>query len=112
MSSPDPNDVQAIYERLLLELRQPGEPLVHSQSPDLAQLGRQAIVCAGSPDISKRKLSAPARKVRGIVFRLTRFYVDPLMLQQRSFNLALVRHIADLERRIAELESERPPEPR
>ena len=49
-----------------------------------------------------------ARKVRGTVFRLTRWYVEPFVLQQRSFNLALVRHIAVLEQRIAELEGVRP----
>jgi hypothetical protein len=30
------------------------------------------------------------------------------VLQQRSFNLALVRHIAVLEQRIAELEGDKP----
>ena len=49
-----------------------------------------------------------ARKVRGTMFRLTRWYVEPFVLQQRSFNLAAVRYIAELERRIAELERERP----
>jgi hypothetical protein len=42
------------------------------------------------------------------MFRLTRWYVEPFVLQQRSFNLAAVRYIAELERRIAELERERP----
>jgi hypothetical protein len=107
MGNDDPDDVRAIYEHLLVELRPPGAPLVQTGSPALAELGRQAIVSAGAPDVSTRKLSAPARMVRGMVFRLTRFYVDPLMRQQRAFNLAAVRYIAELERRVAELEDER-----
>jgi hypothetical protein len=42
------------------------------------------------------------------MFKLTRWYVEPFVLQQRSFNLTLVRYIAGLEQRIAELEGEKP----
>ena len=108
MTTDDPNDVQAIHERLLAELQQPGTALMLNGNAQLAELGRQAIVCAGSPAVGGRKSGAVARKVRGTVFRLMRWYVEPFVLQQRSFNLALVRHIARLEQRIAELEGEKP----
>jgi hypothetical protein len=108
MTTDDPNDVQAIYERLLGEVFQPGTALTLGENAQLAELGRQAIVCAGSPERGGRPVGALGRKVRGGVFRLTRFYVDPLVQQQRSFNLALVRQIAELERRIAELEGDKP----
>ena len=108
MTHDDPNDVRAIYERLMVEVRQPGAGVSYSDDAQLAELGRSAIVCAGSPAMGGRKSGALARKVRGTMFRLTRWYVEPFVLQQRSFNLAAVRYIAELERRIAELERERP----
>ena len=108
MTHDDPNDVRAIYERLMVEVRQPGAANSHSDDARLVELGRSAIVCAGSPAMSGHKSGAFARKVRGTMFRLTRWYVDPFLLQQRAFNLAAVRYIAELESRIAELERERP----
>jgi hypothetical protein len=107
MRDDDPNDVRAIYDLLLAEVRQPGTGIAQPDDPMLAELGRQAIVCAGAPEVGGRKSGALARKVRGTVFRLTRWYVEPFVLQQRSFNLAAVRYIAQLERRVAELEAER-----
>lgn len=107
MATADPNDVEAIYQRLIEEVRQPGASLVGSGSAEIAALGRAAIVCAGSPEQGGRASGALARRARGTVYRLTRWYVEPFVLQQRAFNLAAVRHIAALERRIAELEAER-----
>ena len=108
MTHDDPNDVRAIYERLMVEVREPGAAVSYSEDTQLAELGRAAGVTAGVPATGGRKSGALARKVRGTMFRLTRWYVEPFVLQQRSFNLAAVRYIAELERRIAELERERP----
>ena len=109
MNHNDSNDVYAIYERLMVEVGMSGVAGSHSEDEQLIELSRSAIVCAGSPGTGGRKSGVVARKVRGIVFRLTRWYVEPLVLQQRSFNLAAVRYIVELEQRIAELEPERPP---
>ena len=105
----DSNDVYAIYERLMAEVGQPGAVDLYSDDAQLSELGRTAIVCAGSPGKGGRKSGVLARKVRGVVFRLTRWYVEPFVVQQRSFNLAAVRCIVVLERRIPELERERSP---
>jgi len=69
-------------------------------------LERTAFVCAGAPDVGGRRTGGAARLIRRVMFKLTRWYVEPFVLQQRSFNLTLVRYIADLERRLAELEGE------
>ncbi len=42
------------------------------------------------------------------MFKLTRWYVEPFVLQQRAFNLTAVRYVAELERRVAELERDSP----
>ncbi len=70
-------------------------------------LERTAFVCAGSPGVGGRRNGSAARLIRRVVFKLTRWYVEPFVLQQRAFNLTLVRYIVDLERRIDELEGER-----
>ena len=67
-------------------------------------LERTAFVCAGSPGVGGRNNGFAARTMRKVMFKLTRWYVEPFVVQQRAFNLTLVRYIADLERRIAELE--------
>jgi len=74
----------------------------------LFDLERTAYVCAGAPGIGGRRNGAGARLIRKCMFKLTRWYVEPFVLQQRSFNLTLVRYIAGLEQRIAELEGEKP----
>ena len=71
-------------------------------------LERTAFVCAGSPGVGGRNNGFAARTMRKVMFKLTRWYVEPFVLQQRSFNLTLVRYIAELERRIIELEGEQP----
>jgi len=75
-------------------------------------LERTAFVCAGSPTADARRNGAAARVLRRVVFKLTRWYVEPFVVQQRAFNLTLIRYIAQLERRIDELEARGPSEPR
>ncbi len=74
----------------------------------LFDLERTAFVCAGSPGVGGRRTGASSRFVRKVMFKLTRWYVEPFVLQQRSFNLTLVRYIAELEQRVAKLEGDKP----
>ena len=102
------DELREVVESLKSELRvSSGLPRDgHSESAGALEL--LAGVAAGVPADSGRRSGALARKVRGTMFRLTRWYVEPFVLQQRSFNLAAVRYIAELEHRIAELEREHP----
>jgi hypothetical protein len=97
-------DIQDALEREL-GLRGIGSTTVGVSRSDLE---RTAFVCAGAPGIGGRRNGAGARLIRKCMFKLTRWYVEPFVLQQRSFNLTLVRYIAGLEQRIAELEGEKP----
>ncbi len=71
-------------------------------------LERTAFVCAGSPGVGGRNNGVVARTMRKVMFKLTRWYVEPFVLQQRAFNLTAVRYVAELERRVAELERDSP----
>ncbi len=103
----DPNDSRSIQDALErgLGLRsgQTGE-----STTNLFDLERTAFVCAGSPGVGGRNNGVVARTMRKVMFKLTRWYVEPFVLQQRAFNLTAVRYIAGLERRVAELERDSP----
>jgi hypothetical protein len=107
-SGDDEAEVRAIADALQAELRSSSGFMDKSGSISMSELEMLAGVAAGVPAQGGRKSGALARKVRGTMFRLTRWYVEPFVLQQRSFNLALVRHIAQLEQRIVELEGDKP----
>ena len=98
MEKPDDSDSVAIQRELE---RQLGFRSTDELAPEqrLWRMERAAFVCAGSPDAAQRRNSPLSRLVRRIMFKLTRWYVEPFVLQQRAFNLELVRYIADLERR-------------
>lgn len=102
-----PVEAAEVVERLMAEVRASSFTECGIDERSLRDLELSAGVCAGTPEHGGHRRTAGRRFVRGWVFRLTRWYVEPFVLQQRAFNLAAVLHIAALERRIAELEAER-----
>ncbi len=103
----DPNDSRSIQDALERVLRLHGG-LTGESTTNLFDLERTAFVCAGSPGTGGRNTDGFARFVRKTMYRLTRWYVEPFVVQQRAFNLTAVRYIAGLERRVAELERDSP----
>jgi hypothetical protein len=84
------------------------EESITAEVPDLDLVGEWAVI-AVDPDLvySTRRLGAPITGFKRVLMRLFRQYHVELEAQQTRFNIALVAHLRDLERRVAELE--RPP---
>ena len=104
----DIDEVRAMRDALLEQVRISSEVGHRLGATSTSELEMLAGVAAGVPSDGGRRSGSLARKVRGTVFRLTRWYVEPFVQQQRAFNLALVRRIAELEQRVAELEGDKP----
>jgi hypothetical protein len=118
---PDPSpthevDVAALYARLQEEVRK-GAVL----TPEAQQTAPRARLSARSeaerlwPVTAERPLErrtgvkgAVGRFTKKIVRKLTRWYVEPVIADQRAFNDALLKLIDDLEERVAALERKEP----
>jgi hypothetical protein len=66
-------------------------------------------VIAVDPDLvySTRRLGAPITGFKRLLMRLFRQYHVELEAQQTRFNIALVAHVRDLQRRVEQLERSR-----
>jgi hypothetical protein len=84
------------------------EETITADKPDLDLVGEWAVI-AVDPDLvySTRCLGAPITGFKRVLMRLFRQYHVELEAQQTRFNIALVAHLRDLERRVAELERSR-----
>ena len=80
--------------------------LEDSIAPPDPQLVADWAVIAVDPDLvySTRRLGAPVTALKRLLMRLLRQYHVDLEAQQTRFNIAVLAHVRDLERRLAALE--------
>jgi hypothetical protein len=85
------------------------EESITAERPDLDLVAEWAVI-AVDPDLvySTRRAGAPITAFKRLLVRLLRQYHVELEAQQTRFNIALLAHVRDLERRVARLE--RPPD--
>jgi hypothetical protein len=84
------------------------EESITADKPDLELVGEWAVI-AVDPELvySTRRLGAPITGFKRLMMRLFRQYHVELEAQQTRFNIALVAHLRDLERRVERIESSR-----
>ena len=84
------------------------EDSITADVPDLDLVAEWAVI-AVDPDLvySTRRLGAPVTGLKRVLMRLFRQYHVELEAQQTRFNIALVAHLRDLERRVHGLERSR-----
>jgi hypothetical protein len=87
---------------------EPGALEASIATPGLERLGEWAVI-AVDPDLvySTRRGGAPITAFKRLLMRLLRQYHVELEAQQTRFNMAVLDHVRDLERRLAR--QERPP---
>jgi hypothetical protein len=80
--------------------------LADSIAPPDAELVSDWAVIAVDPErvYSTRRLGAPVTGIKRVLMRLLRQYTVDLEAQQTRFNIALLAHVRDLERRVSALE--------
>jgi hypothetical protein len=80
--------------------------LADSIAPPGPELIGDWAVIAVDPDrvYSTRRLGAPVTALKRLLMRLLRQYHVELEAQQTRFNIALLSHVRDLERRVSALE--------
>ncbi len=73
--------------------------------PDLELVGEWAVIAVDPSGVySTRRAGAPITAVKRLLLRLLRQYHVELEAQQTRFNVALLRHVRELDQRVSALE--------
>jgi hypothetical protein len=85
--------------------RRPGALAESIAAPDPELIGDWAVIAVDTERVySTRRLGAPVTAFKRLLMRLLRQYHVELESQQTRFNIALLAHVRDLERRVSALE--------
>ena len=85
--------------------RRPGGLAESIAAPDPELIGDWAVIDVDTERVySTRRLGAPVTAFKRLLMRLLRQYHVELEAQQTRFNIALLAHVRDLERRVSALE--------
>jgi hypothetical protein len=103
LSDEEALDVEAVFERLKQEVRGTGAPL--SEDPARTQVRLSARDQAERlwPVSAERPIVGKGGPVKWVLRRLMRWYVEPVVADQRAFNDAALRLIDDLSERVDRL---------
>jgi hypothetical protein len=83
----------------------PGALADSIKAPDSELIGDWAVLAVDPERVySTRRLGAPVTAFKRLLMRLLRQYHVELEAQQTRFNIALLSHVRDLERRVSALE--------
>ena len=109
-------DVRALFERLKEEVARGGgahieisDPVLRARMLARAQAERLWPVTADRTLLSRPGLrGAVARPLKKVLKKLMRWYVEPVAMDQKGYNDAVLKLLDDLEARITELERRTP----
>ena len=99
----DETDVAALFARLKEEIRAAG-PRSDGVTPAQVRLSVRDQAERMWAVSAERPLAGKAGRVKLLLRRLMRWYVEPAMADQRAFNDAVLKLIDDLDERISRLE--------
>jgi hypothetical protein len=84
------------------------ESSIAPDTPSSELLGEWAVISVDPANVySTRRLGAPITAVKRMLMRLLRQYHVELEAKQTRFNITLLEHVRELERRVARLERSR-----
>ena len=84
------------------------ESSIASEAADPELLGEWAVISVDPDSVySTRRLGAPITAIKRVLMRLLRQYHVELEAQQTRFNISVLEHVRQLERRVERLERSR-----